>query len=344
MESLACRYGTKCYKKECSYEHPDGRNSDVKASNYQSKSMRDCRNGNDCRINNCRFLHPKDARKNQVENYYRQTCKFGNNCRMENCKFIHEIKRPNNSKPLCRYKNDCRDDNCKYEHPKNKSRRSFEGNESDEDQNIKEIIRNGKRNKEFENKVDEVIPYFSRLQLHQKAQTNDEKDETKYARYDNSNFQWFWQKDSGSFEPYDDQFNLILEKEYRSQNLKLITPSITRMLDGVQQAYTIDFKKMVQINNKTKYERKIKREQINISKINAIWQFEDEGNVWKPFDRTAQVDLEQAFSIYRLSNNQNILKGLRIAGSSATYTIDFLNKTQMNEFSLRKRKIRKLEN
>ena len=159
----------------------------------------------------------------------------------------------------------------------------------------------------------------------------------------NFSFQWSWQRNSGCFQPYDNQMNLMIEKEYKFHNIKFITPSIGRISDGLPQTYTIDFEKNLQTNNITKYSRKIKREDVNISKVLTLWQFEDEKNVWKPFDRSSQIQIEAAYKKYCLSNSESALRGLRITGRPATYTIDFENNIQMNESSKRKRKIRKLE-
>ena len=83
----SCLYGVKCYKKDCHYAHPEGRN----ISNDQIKSTKYCRFGNDCNSSNCPFAHPKDqSPEPPKENYnFPKMCKFGNNCKRENCKFSH---------------------------------------------------------------------------------------------------------------------------------------------------------------------------------------------------------------------------------------------------------------
>ena len=61
---------------------------------------------------------------------------------------------------------------------------------------------------------------------------SDKKDETKSEKDDSIAFCWFWQQASGSFEPYDEETNLLIEKEYKLYNegkrdCKFITQAIT---------------------------------------------------------------------------------------------------------------------
>lgn len=162
-------------------------------------------------------------------------------------------------------------------------------------------------------------------------------------------FRWFWLTDSRTFQPYNDHISLMIEKEFvlfqeGKRDHKFITPPITRFIDDVPQIYFIDFKEQLQINSKTGYERKIRRKNVDIPKSNAIWQFEDDNNVWKPFETLVQNKIEQAFSNYGVSSGSSRLTNLNFPGRPESYTIDFVVGIQINELSNTYRNIRRLAN
>ena len=348
-----CHFGKSCYKPDCRYAHPIDRNINPPTGDYQSKSTKECRNGNYCKTNNCRFLHPKD-----IQPHHQIPCRYGKNCKKENCNFGHENKRGNIDRPICTHGNNCSRENCIFRHPNDRvipvfiladgpDRRNGEEltNERDHNKFPKKFgnLADGEHNKNFRSTFQspiQPVPQFRSF--------SDKNDETNSRKDDSLAFWWFWQKNSGSFQPYDEQTNLMIEKEFTlydegKRDCKFITQAIIRFLDHVPQAYCIDFQNNIQINMKTKFQRKVKREKFEIPKIDNVWQFEYEQNIWKSFDMFVQGQIEQAFKTYRQSKSENLLKGLHIPGNSCRYTIDFANLIQINEKSHNKRKIRKFQ-
>lgn len=151
-------------------------------------------------------------------------------------------------------------------------------------------------------------------------------------------FRWFWQTDSRAYQPYNDNISLLIEKEFvlyqdGKRDHRFITPPITRFIDDVPQIYCIDFIQQLQINGKTGYQRKIKRENVDISTSNAVWLYQDENDVWKPFESFVQSKIEQAFLNYRGSRGSSLLTNLTFPGRPESYTINFCMGIQINESS-----------
>lgn len=56
----ACKYGKKCFKDDCKYEHPEKKKSleeQVQEINAVKTKASQCKHGNDCFIYSCEFKH-----------------------------------------------------------------------------------------------------------------------------------------------------------------------------------------------------------------------------------------------------------------------------------------------
>ena len=80
-------------------------------------------------------------------------------------------------------------------------------------------------------------------------------------------FSWFWESDSGSFEPYDANTSTLLTQQFVS--------STTYQIVIKGNNYTVDFSKMVQVNDETQKSRRIQRVPLQ-KKIQAIWKYEND--------------------------------------------------------------------
>lgn len=159
-------------------------------------------------------------------------------------------------------------------------------------------------------------------------------------------FRWFWTTDSGSFQPYTDTINAMIETNfsfYQNGNgpQTFTTPPIIRFIDDLPQNYNINFKENKQINQKTGYTRKIKREKVELPTLKVKWEYLDEFNKWQAFDTLALNSLETAFRNYYDRQGPSRLKGFNFPGRPESYTLDFVEGTQQNEQTNTVRKIRR---
>lgn len=78
---------------------------------------------------------------------------------------------------------------------------------------------------------------------------------------------WFWENDSGSFEAYDANTSALLTQQFLS--------STTYQMVIKGNNYTVDFSKMVQVNDETQKSRRIQRGLLQKS-MQAIWKYEND--------------------------------------------------------------------
>ena len=77
-------------------------------------------------------------------------------------------------------------------------------------------------------------------------------------------FDWFWENDSGSFEPYDANMSAFLTQQFlRSSTYQMVIKG---------NNYTVDFSKMVQVNDETQKSRRIQRRPLQ----KAVWKYEND--------------------------------------------------------------------
>ena len=80
-------------------------------------------------------------------------------------------------------------------------------------------------------------------------------------------FDWFWENDSGSFEPYDDNVSALLTQEFlRSSTHQMVIKG---------NNYTVDFSKMIQVNDETQKSRRIQRRPLQ-KNMQAVWKYEND--------------------------------------------------------------------
>lgn len=79
-------------------------------------------------------------------------------------------------------------------------------------------------------------------------------------------WRWYWQKDDGKFEAYNDQFNACIEVAFGSQHAqgRFTTPPIVRYIDDTPQPHHIDFTKNTQTNARTGFVRGITRRKTQV--------------------------------------------------------------------------------
>lgn len=81
-------------------------------------------------------------------------------------------------------------------------------------------------------------------------------------------YHWYWYND-GPFEPYSDFINFMIEEAYeieylQNKNSHFVTPEISRYLDDRPQRYIIDFVNNIQMNQKTRWQRRIERRMVPV--------------------------------------------------------------------------------
>ena len=80
-------------------------------------------------------------------------------------------------------------------------------------------------------------------------------------------FDWFWENDSGYFEPYDANTSALLTQQF------VISTTYQMVIKG--NNYTVNFSKMVQVNDETQKSRRIQRKPLQ-KKMQAIWKYEND--------------------------------------------------------------------
>lgn len=115
---VVCFNGRECYKKGCSYEHPEGREIDEK------KEVKMCQFGRKCHKKECWFKHPEgreiDEKKEKKEV---RECQFGMNCHKKGCWFRHpegrevDEKKEKKEVAVCKFGTGCKRPGCWFRHP-----------------------------------------------------------------------------------------------------------------------------------------------------------------------------------------------------------------------------------
>ena len=96
----------------------------------------------------------------------------------------------------------------------------------------------------------------------------------------NQGFGWFWENDVGNLEPYSTKDSVSLSQQY-SLNSKVGKLTIKG------NAYTIDFVKMLQINDQTSNSRRIEKRQLQ-----ATWRYENDEGHWDLYTEQQSQTIE----------------------------------------------------
>ena len=160
-------------------------------------------------------------------------------------------------------------------------------------------------------------------------------------------FRWSWLTDAGSFQPYNDQINNMIEREFtlyqeNKGGSQFETSPITRFVDDLPQKYRVDFINYNQENLKSGFKRKIQRNKIDLPSSNIRWQFQNEQNQWQNFELLVLNQIEQAFIKYYQFKGDSCLRNLHFPGRPESYIIDFVNGMQVNESNNHSRNVRRI--
>ena len=153
-------------------------------------------------------------------------------------------------------------------------------------------------------------------------------------------FRWEW-NNNGPSVPYRDIDNEFIESEYK-KNPNGISGErlLCRFVDDIPQSYRWDFRRMMQLNVKTSYERQVVRKPLQIPRTNCIWYYlSDQG--WVPFESLDIPKIEALFQNY-LNNGNNIATLNLVVGTSRpdSYQFDFVKGLQSN---LNTQKVRRIK-
>ena len=149
-------------------------------------------------------------------------------------------------------------------------------------------------------------------------------------------FTWSWENDTKSFSSYSSDISAQLTKEYESNP----AGSLNCIING--QRYCIDFSKMTQTNQLTRFQRKVRRvpyfvnasPETSLSTESINWEYRDDHHGWSPYKASDSAAIEEMY--------QDDTPGeLAIVGN--TYTFDFKMMHQINTRTHYKRKIRRTE-
>lgn len=157
-------------------------------------------------------------------------------------------------------------------------------------------------------------------------------------------WRWSWAMDGGKFEPYNDEFNRVIESAYELYTAgrgppQFTTPPLVRYVDDTPQAYHIDFVALQQRNAKTRYVRRIQRNRVPCSN-ERIWEFFDEHGVWREYESLVQDKLEAAFTAYASSSGASSVT-VNFPGRPEAYTVSFVEGRQTNTVTGETRNVRR---
>jgi hypothetical protein len=82
MPAMVCRFGAKCKKADCTFDHPPADRPSP------SKSVGSCRFGAKCKKADCTFDHPPAADCPSPSKSV-GSCRFGTKCKKADCTFDH---------------------------------------------------------------------------------------------------------------------------------------------------------------------------------------------------------------------------------------------------------------
>ena len=150
-----------------------------------------------------------------------------------------------------------------------------------------------------------------------------------------SPYRWHWQTDEGGFQAYTDTINVLIEEAFSIfqgdiSSPEYVTPPIIRFVDDLPQVYVINFPKMEQMNMKSKYIRKISRQEVNVQLFKgSTWQYND-GIAWIPYDLLTQGKIEAAFRDYTTQRGPSKIS-LQFPGRPEIYDLCFAQGQQINK-------------
>jgi hypothetical protein len=150
-------------------------------------------------------------------------------------------------------------------------------------------------------------------------------------------YRWEWWDDR-QFQKYREDISTLIEAQYaayREQGgpARFSTPPITRFLDDVPQAYTIDFTQSLQIHPRTGFARKMRRSAVSLADGSgaARWEVRGDDGAWQAMDQLDSTRVEAAYRQYCGGYGPSVLAGLQVIGRSERYTVSFVDGTQRNE-------------
>ena len=136
------------------------------------------------------------------------------------------------------------------------------------------------------------------------------------------NYKWFWENDSFSFESYDANMSAFLSQQFLN--------SLTCKIAIKGNNYTVDFSKMVQINDETQKSRRIQSRPYQ--KPQAVWKYEND---------QGQMDLyteEQSQAIEAMWQSK-VPSEIQIGQWKYTFNFDSTPMRQINKTTNRSRSI-----
>lgn len=134
--------------------------------------------------------------------------------------------------------------------------------------------------------------------------------------------QWYWEDDSKQLQPYSSEESQKLSQAYAASPHQ----SFEMTIRGVK--YVINFSQMMQINTRTRKQRRVYRKSLGI----VTWQYKDDAGKWTPYTSNHSDLLEV---MYETKNMQTLQIG------QWTYSFDFSNMLQINTSTRRTRLIRR---
>ncbi|UJR17978.1 hypothetical protein I4U23_004878 [Adineta vaga] len=161
-----------------------------------------------------------------------------------------------------------------------------------------------------------------------------------------SPFRWYWRKDNGNFEPYNDKINQILEEFYEKWKIEkgpssVVTPPLIRYIDDLPQTYRIDFVTNRQTHERTHFVRPIERKRSTESTFETKmrWFYRNEYKIWTLYESMVQKQIDDAYQSYISCNGPSKLN-VQFPGRPEQYQINFVMGTQKNTISNETREIK----
>ncbi len=158
---------------------------------------------------------------------------------------------------------------------------------------------------------------------------------------------YYWEQDGGKFEPYGQNSNDKLERQYMNyiqfekKEFKNLSINLVRYNDDFPQSYTINFENMTQVNPDTGNPRRIERRAADLPiGIGNPWEFEISPGNWQRFDILWQGQLETNFKQYLNGIHHHCFQ-INLAPRPEIYEINFMNMTEKNTISGTIRNIRR---
>jgi len=157
-------------------------------------------------------------------------------------------------------------------------------------------------------------------------------------------FQWHWEMDNRTMEPYPESINIIIEENYNLYKMnqgpaEYLAKNIVRYQNDVPQDYTINYIKNIQINVKTGYTRNIQRRKTRLG-INAVskWQFMNDKDQLEDYQSTFQSIIEDMYQSYKNDSGRSKVD-FHFPGRPEEYQLDFIRMLEMNKVSKKQRSI-----